>query len=147
MTMLGFQRGQMRQNVLMALWDYDHQLGDTGIVIFGVGHLVKPGTLLEADVSYTSRTRVPLVPTLYMPAAPELAVDIVRVCTVPAHMPSKARLLLAGGTRRFWVVDPESERVVEYAPTGITIFTKDDTLAADDILPGFTLAIREIFAL
>jgi len=46
-----------------------------------------------------------------------------------------------------WLVNPSSQSVFAYRSlTDVREFTMDDDLPGDDVLPGFSVAVRDIFA-
>jgi len=46
-----------------------------------------------------------------------------------------------------WVVDPETETVSVYrSPGEAVILSISDTLAGGDVLPGFEVPVRQLFA-
>ncbi|WP_158514673.1 hypothetical protein [Gemmatimonas phototrophica] len=46
-----------------------------------------------------------------------------------------------------WSVDPEREQVVVYRADGrVSLLGLGDTLRSDSVLPGFALALAELFA-
>lgn len=50
--------------------------------------------------------------------------------------------------RQVWQVSTKFRTVTVYhSPTRVTILTEDDTLACEELLPGFQLPLRDIFAL
>ncbi|MFN8372196.1 MAG: Uma2 family endonuclease [Anaerolineae bacterium] len=144
MTMLGFSRGQCRQNIMFTLWQHDKD-EKSGITIFGVGHLVLPNLILEADVSFTSHQRVAKIPKLYMPAAPNFVAEVIRVSTVVEHQEAKARLFLRGGTQVVWIVNCENQCVTVYTPGSVQTYGTDDTLNGSAFLIGFQMAVKDIF--
>jgi Uma2 family endonuclease len=53
---------------------------------------------------------------------------------------------LDAGTRLVWVVDPRRRTAVVYRPEGEpTILGADGILDGEDVLPGFTLALAEVW--
>jgi len=51
-----------------------------------------------------------------------------------------------GGCRVVWIVDPLRKSIVVHRPDrGSDVLTEDDTLVEEDLLPGFSLRIGEIF--
>ena len=53
---------------------------------------------------------------------------------------------LAAGTRVAWVVNPKSQTVTVYdSPSTFRILHINDSVTGGDLLPGFTLPLREIF--
>jgi Uma2 family endonuclease len=63
-------------------------------------------------------------------------------------MHAKVADYLAAGTRRLWVIDPESQTVTVYtsllAPKRLG---EEETLEGDDVVPGFRVRVGEIFEL
>jgi len=59
----------------------------------------------------------------------------------------KDKEYLQSGTRLVWVIYPEEQTVEIFRPVEPRwqTLTLDDTLAAEDVLPGFELAVRDIF--
>jgi Uma2 family endonuclease len=54
----------------------------------------------------------------------------------------------AAGVRQVWQVSTKFRTVTVYhSPTRVTILTEDDTLTCEELLPGFQLPLRDIFAL
>lgn len=49
--------------------------------------------------------------------------------------------------RLIWLVYPSSQTVTVYRSLhDIRVYTREDTLSGEDVLPGFTLPLRDIFA-
>ena len=59
---------------------------------------------------------------------------------------AKVNLYLRYGTRVVWVAYPATRTVVVHTASGARTLGEDDALDGGDVLPGFTLPIREIFA-
>ncbi|MGA2257452.1 MAG: Uma2 family endonuclease [Thermoguttaceae bacterium] len=68
--------------------------------------------------------------------------------TIPINTAvAKTQDWLEAGCRMVWVVDPETQRVTVYrSRRDILVLAVADTLAGDDVLPGFTLPVADIFA-
>ena len=59
----------------------------------------------------------------------------------------KARLYLQYGTRLMWLVFPTSMTVEVYRADGSTAtYKQGQTLSGEDVLPGFSIKVRDIFA-
>lgn len=85
---------------------------------------------------------VPVTPTSDVP--PDLIVEILSPGNTWADTIQKLREFFSIGAR---LVDPSSQSVFAYrALTNVREFTVDNHLPGDDVLPGFSVAIREIFA-
>lgn len=104
------------------------------------------------DVAFISWDRFPerRVPSEPAPLiAPNLAVEILSPSNTKREMARKLREYFDAGTQLVWYVDPEPRTVSVYispdAPK--VVLTQDATLDGGGVLPGFTLALRELFAM
>jgi Uma2 family endonuclease len=81
----------------------------------------------------------------YITDAPDLAVEILSPSNRPEEIRVKVANYLAAGCN-VWVFDGEKKRIEVYVPgQPVRILGADDTLDGGAVLPGFTLAVREIF--
>jgi Uma2 family endonuclease len=83
-------------------------------------------------------------------AAPDLAIEVLSPSEGERKILKKARTYLTAGTKVVWTFDPDDKAAEEYrlgADGRITVQTyeQDATLTAEDVLPGFTLSLREVF--
>jgi Uma2 family endonuclease len=107
-----------RHNLLATLIAYfllRHVLeGNLGIVVTELGCVLAAdaATVRFPDVAYLSKSRV-ADPDLdqYIPAAPDLAVEIVSPNDTATEVATKVQEYLQGGTQRVWVVYPELQTV------------------------------------
>jgi Uma2 family endonuclease len=119
--------------------------GDSGFVLAR-----KPDTVRGPDVAFVSRERFERNADTVkaFAGAPDLAVEVLSPGNTPAAMHAKVADYLAAGTRCVWVVDPESQSVTVYASLLSPYkLGEDETLDADDIVPGFRVRVGEIFEL
>ena len=99
------------------------------------------------DISYRIDTSAPVVRKGGVPVMPNLAVEVQSPDQSDDFMTEKAAYYLANGSHMVWLVYP-SRRVVEVHTSGkVETLTESDTLDGADILPGFKLAVSEVFAL
>lgn len=119
--------------------DRGHLTGEQG------GYWVS-GERYAPDVAFISYKRQPdLAKTGYNPKPPEFAIEVFSPTDSEKRLSTKIGHYLAVGTL-VWVVYPEDQEVVVFAPgqppqtLGI-----NDTLDGGSILPGFRLAVRDIF--
>lgn len=104
------------------------------------------GERYAPDVAYLSKAVQPeLVQKGYNPNPPELAVEVISPTDHPRKLQVKIANYLAAGTL-LWVVYPQ-ERIVEVYRPGKPVEVLDErgSLSGDDVLPGFTLAVKDIF--
>ena len=86
-----------------------------------------------------------MLPDNLLEAAPDLAVEVVSPSIEAADIHRKICQLLAAGTALVWIVYPETRTVEVHTKTGATTFADDDIISGGDVLPGFAVAVREIF--
>jgi Uma2 family endonuclease len=102
------------------------------------------------DVAFTSWARLPerRMPQEPVPnLAPDLAVEVLSAANTEAEMTRKRREYFAAGVRLVWLIDPDARTVAVYtAPEQVTLLDEGRTLDGGEVLPGFTLALRELFA-
>jgi len=98
------------------------------------------------DVGFISLERAPQpLGAGYVPFAPDLAIEIISPSNQADEIQNKVLDYLRYGTRLVWVVYPESQTVNVYTPSSSQILTTEDTLNGGEVLPGFSLAVKEIF--
>jgi len=85
-----------------------------------------------------------------IPFAPDLAVEVASPSQDAAAMAAKARLYLRGGTRLVWVVWPQAQHIdvwhADQLDRPAATLNAGDALDGEDVLPGFTYAVAEVFA-
>jgi Uma2 family endonuclease len=125
--------------------------GDLGLVTAPDGTLrLAPGLVRIPDVAFLSWDRLPgrEYPNEPIPdLAPDLAVEILSEGNTRKEMLRKLKDYILAGVRLVWFVDPD-RRVVEVytAPDQVTRLTEGQTLDGGEVLPGFTLPLRRLFA-
>ena len=108
-------------------------------------------TLLGPDVAFTSFARLPdPPPEKYYPVMPDLAVEIMSPNDTLAEARRKAERYLRHGSRLVWIVQPKRRgvelcRLLDDGSIAALFVGEGESLAAPDILPGFELAIDELF--
>ncbi len=83
----------------------------------------------------------------FWPGVPDLAAEVVSPSDRPKDVAAKAQTWLDAGVRLVWVVNPRQQTVTVYsAACQPRVLHSTDTLDGGEVLPGFTLAVAEIFA-
>lgn len=126
----------------------EHKLGY--VTADGGAYVLGPGMIYVPDAAYISYERAPHVPEKYFLSAPDLAVEIVSPNDKPHEVQKKVANYLEAGTRLVWVVYPEEKAVYVWrkADEGQMLVKKVDlngVLEGDEVLPGFQLAVRDVF--
>jgi Uma2 family endonuclease len=122
-----------------------------GIVAGADGMLrLAPGLVRIPDVSFVSWDRLPQrrVPRQPIPdLVPDLAVEVLSEGNTRREMEQKLREYFSAGVRLVWYVDPVLQEVHVYtAPNQREVLTADHILRCGEVLPGFTLPVRQLFA-
>jgi Uma2 family endonuclease len=83
-----------------------------------------------------------------IPFAPELAVEVASPDQDASAMAAKAVRYLQGGTRLVWVVWPDRQQVAVWHPGNAepsAILRSGDVLDGEDVIPGFSHPVADIF--
>ena len=126
---------------------YAHRLGG----IYTESTLFKIGANDRMPyIAFVAAARIPAdgEPEGKWEIAPDLAVEIVSPTDEIEAATAKIHEYFAAGVREVWQVSTKFRTVTVYhAPTKVTILTEADTLTCENLLPGFSLPLREVFAL
>jgi Uma2 family endonuclease len=109
-----------------------------------------PGRVRIPDVAFISWDRLPgrRRPTKPIPeVAPDLAIEILSESNTPGEMEHKRRDYFAVGVSLVWEIDPASRTARVYTSLDqATTLTEADSLDGGTVLPGFSLALSDLFA-
>ena len=134
-----------------------HKLGrvtaaETGFILFKSSEPGIRDTVLAPDIGFIAAHRVPSqLPEGYVPFAPDLAVKVVSPGNTDEEINLKVELYLRYGTRLVWVVYPKQQRIHVFRPIdsgsegSFAFLGIEDTLEGEGVLPGFKLALRDLF--
>lgn len=136
---------------LGALLDAHVRPTNLGIVSGEEGGLhLLTGLVRKPDVAFISWDRLPgrrLPQEAFPGVAPDLVVEILSRSNTPAEMRRKRREYFKAGVRVVWEVNPRKRTVTVYtSPRMFRKLAEDDRLTGDPALPGFSLALRDLFA-
>jgi Uma2 family endonuclease len=146
--------GYMESLLAMAIGEFlrrfvrKHKLG---IVLGPDGTLrILPRQVRAPDVCFLSWKRFPdgKLPQTPIPAvAPDLAVEVLSEGNSAGEMQRKLYDYFAAGVRLVWYVDLRTRTATVYtSPERSTVFGENDVVTGGDVLPGFELPLRELFA-
>ena len=107
-----------------------------------------PDTVRGPDIAYVSRERwAGPMPDGYGEFAPDLAVEIRSPSDRIGAVLAKVGDWLEAGSHLVWVVDPARRQVTVYRADGSqAMLGVEEALDGGDVLPAFTFAIAELFA-
>jgi Uma2 family endonuclease len=108
-----------------------------------------PDTVRGPDVSYWSYERLPAdqEPEGYPEVAADLCVEVLSPSDRPGKMREKVREYFTRGVRMVWLIDSDDRNVWVYrAPDEARVLHESATLSGEDVLPGFTCRVADLFA-
>jgi Uma2 family endonuclease len=147
----GFRHGEIASTVdfLVCGFVRTHRLGRTTGAETGYRLRRNPDTVRAPDFAFVARGRITpeMDQSRYLDLAPDLVVEVVLPSDSAADVNAKVLEYLNAGALLVWVLYPQSETVAIHRP-GATgqILRAGDTLSGEDVLPGFTCAIADLFA-
>jgi Uma2 family endonuclease len=119
-----------------------------GMVYHECGFLLErnPDTVRGPDVAFVSNERLALYNNEpYIPAAPDLAVEVLSPSNRKRQMAERVAAFFAAGVRLIWCVDPRLRVVAVHRPDRPDqVLGVDGTLSGEDVLPGFTCRVSDI---
>ncbi len=116
---------------------------DTGFLLAS-----NPDVVRTPDAGSVRTDRIPAEgpPRRYFPGAPDLAVEVRSPTDRIGEVLRKIGDFLEAGTRLVSFLDPERRTAAVYRADGsVAIFGADGVLDGEDVLPGFTLALAEVW--
>jgi Uma2 family endonuclease len=108
-----------------------------------------PRKVRKPDVSLVLRDRLPAeqLEAGYLTLPPDLAVEAVSPNDTAYEVERKVQEYLEAGVRLVWVIYPPTRTVHIHRRDGSTsVLRSDDTLTGEDLLPGFTCRVNDLFA-
>ncbi|MBC8100441.1 MAG: Uma2 family endonuclease [Armatimonadetes bacterium] len=104
-------------------------------------------TIRAPDVSFAKQERAPqgIPDEGYVPYPPDLAVEVVSPNDKMREISTKVGEYLRAGTPLVWIVDPYTQTVIVHRLGSIAAYDVNGILDGGDVLPGFTLPVRDIF--
>jgi Uma2 family endonuclease len=107
-----------------------------------------PDTVRAPDVAFVRQERVPAMglPKGYWPGAPDLAVEVISPTDLYTEVDEKVATWLEHGTRLVFVVNPRRRTVAVHRPGRLVrMLGEGDVLNGEDIVPGWALAVGDLF--
>lgn len=110
------------------------------------GYQLTEDTVLAPDVGFIAKGRLQQLTGKFIAFAPDLAIEIRSPGDTTTEIYEKVVEYFKYGTRLVWVVYPRSRTIHVYtSAVQVKILTVDDVLDGGDVLPGFSVPVREIF--
>jgi Uma2 family endonuclease len=138
-----------RIEVRLAAWLHAFvEAGDLGVVLTNTGFVLatNPDTVRVPDLAFVARHRIPGYTGSCWRFGPDLAVEILSPSNSASEMQEKVFEYLHAGSRAVWTVDPRRRTITVYkSARDIRVLVEADEIAGDDVLPGFRLALTDLF--
>ncbi len=147
----GGEHGEVGGDLFGLIWTHNrqHKLGrvtnaETGYILWRSPD--GNDTVRAPDIGFVSFSRAPQpFGKGFIPMPPDLAVEIISPHDSDSEVEQKVKDYLRAGTRLVWLVYPALKAVVVHRPDGQQNLYAADTLDGGDVLPGFNIAVHEIF--
>ena len=148
MTPPGGSHGLITMEIAFAVraWAQTHggnvYAAETGFVLER-----NPDTVRAPDVAYISAQRLDEARTpKYIPIPPDFVAEVLSPSDKADAVDQKVQWWLDHGVKLVWVADPANRSVTSYRPDGRAhLYRHDDVLSGEDVMPGLSVPIREIF--
>jgi Uma2 family endonuclease len=146
---MGAESSLIGQSIGAFLWNFN--------CIHRLGWVLGPDTTYEcfewiprharrADVSFVKRSRLSRVPKGTIKIAPDFAVEVVSPKDTHSEVSAKVGEYLQAGVPLVWVVNPDTRTADVYRRGSAARLHGDDEPDGEDVLPGFRLNLRALFA-
>lgn len=150
MAPAGYRHGRVAIKLSTRLDQYvmHHGLGVVCAAETGFKLATNPDVVRAPDLAFIRQERVAQVGDVegYWPGAPDLAVEVVSPGDTYTDVQEKVFDWLEAGTRMVLVVMPRRRTVAVYRSlTDIVMLTENDSLDGGDVVPGWTMPVRDIF--
>lgn len=107
-----------------------------------------PDTVKAPDMAFIPQERIPVegVPNGYGEFVPAIVVEVASPYDTASEIEDKTQGWLHFGVSEVWNIYPNGERVLVHPQDGqAKLYQGDETISGGSILPGFKLALKDIF--
>lgn len=151
LTPAGHRHGKvgMRLSWRLAQHVEANDLGVVTLAETGFRLASDPDTVRAPDAAFVRQERVDAVGETdgFFPGAPDLAIEVVSPQDRFTEVEEKVFDWLDAGARMVLVVNPRKQTVTVYrAWDDIVVLGRDETLAGAEVVPGWSVPVRELFA-
>lgn len=108
-----------------------------------------PDSLLVPDVAFFTTKSLPLKKTRedFVETIPDIVVEIRSKNDSLAYLERKIEAFLAAGVTLAWLADPAAKTIRVYRrDSELLVLNDSDTLTADEIIPGFSFPVGNLFS-
>jgi len=145
----GGRHGRLSARLVIELGAYARRTGAGIVLTAEAGFILErdPDTVLAPDVAFMTMARYGALEdeSKFIPGPPDLAVEVRSPSERIKDINEKVASYLEAATQVVWVCDPAEQTVRVYPPASGATLCRGDVLRAPELLPGFELAIGEVF--
>ena len=146
----GLEHAEIVANLSGILGIFNRQARIGRLMAGGPGIWIErsPDTVRAPDIAFYSAERLASDVSIpgYAEIVPDLAIEVVSPNDTVTEVNDKARMWVASGVKLLWVVWPRWRTVEIFRPgENVVELSGDAILEGQDILPGFSTPITEIF--
>ncbi|MBI4786214.1 MAG: Uma2 family endonuclease [Chloroflexi bacterium] len=150
MTPAGHEHGEIALAIGSLVREFvrKHRLGKVYAAETGFVLARDPDIVRTPDAAFVSAARAARQTRRqgFFDGAPDVAVEVVSPEDTVEEVDAKVLKYLQAGTQLVWVVHPRTKTITAYRSLdNIRVLTMTDTLDGSDVLPGFAVAVGEIF--
>jgi Uma2 family endonuclease len=148
----GGETGYSNVKIAYFLVRWVEEEGGNGIPFdSSTGFKLSNGADRSPDASWLSRERweslTPQQRKSFVPLCPDFVIELRSESDSLSKLQAKMQEYIDNGARLGWLIDPQNRRVEIYrAGREVEILENPPTLSGEDILPGFVLNLRKIWA-
>jgi Uma2 family endonuclease len=145
----GSDHGRTQLRIGTILYTYATALG-LGEAFAEVGLILRrnPDTVVAPDAAFVAKKSLPVRTSRegYLETIPELVVEVRSKNDSTAELLAKADDYLRAGVQIVWIIDPATQKLTVCRPQQAAVeLGRGDTLAAEGVIPGFQVAVAEVF--
>ena len=145
----GFIHGIVAQEIGYQVLDFAKK-NNLGLVAAAeTGFIMGEKTYRGADGAFISNANLEKhgYPQGFFPVAPDIAIEVVSPNNNSEEMMEKVNLYLKNGSLMVWIIYPQTRVVTVYRQNNVvSLLRENDTLEGENVLPGFSLPVAELFA-
>lgn len=150
MTPAGHEHGEIAGAIFLRIGEFVRQsrLGKAYAAETGFILSRDPDTVRAPDAAFVTAERAARQTRRegFFDGPPDLAVEVISPADTVEEVDAKIHEYLQAGTRLVWVVHPRTRTVTAYRSLdNVRVLTANDALDGADVLPGLTIAVKEIF--
>jgi Uma2 family endonuclease len=146
----GALHGYVCSTLMILLGGYVRQHNLGAMLDSSTAFKMKNGNKRSPDIAFFAKERlqgIAVLPSGYLEGAPDLAVEVLSPGNTVEEIDDKLTEYFENGSRLVWVINPTQHYVLVYrsAHEPDRLLKEKDSLDGEEVIPGFTLAIADLF--